>query len=91
MGLNKDDMGKVNSLDKARKTACKDAINAQVYARWVDKCPRSDTRTASCQSPRTAYWYALHVDRKPRDDTREAAYKDPEYKRKYEEWENSLK
>ncbi len=48
----------------------KDPEYAYTYARYVDKGPRDDTRSAACGDPEYAYTYARYVDKGPRDDTR---------------------
>ena len=50
---------------------------AYLYAIYVDKCPREDTRKAACGDYYLAYWYATLVDNCPRDDTREASCRNP--------------
>ena len=61
------------------------------YAKWVDKKPTDETRTAACKDSKYADWYAQDIDGKPTDETRNAAYKNKRSKKEYEEWENSLK
>ena len=46
---------------------------ARIYAEYVDKCPRDDTRESACKSSDSACNYAVQVDRCPRDDTRKSA------------------
>ena len=52
---------------------------ASLYARYIDKAPRDDTRAAACQHPKWAYLYANNVDKAPRPDTRAAACRDPQW------------
>ena len=48
---------------------------AYLYAKYVDKCSREDTREAACKNPHYAYRYARYVDNCPREDTRQGACK----------------
>jgi len=55
-----------------RALALTDPYCAYLYACYVDKGPRDDTRQAALTDSYCAYLYARDVDRAPRDDTRQA-------------------
>lgn len=55
---------------------------AMYYAKYVDECPRDDTREYLCDTPWNAYCYAVNVDKCPRDDTRAKAFEN-EYSKHY--------
>jgi len=65
--------------DDLRNLCCQDPYYALLYALWVDRYPREETRKAACEYPFYAYSYALELDECSRDDTRTAACKSPEY------------
>jgi len=83
----------ISKSDEIRTLICElgNPWSAYYYARYIDKKPTDETRTASCRGSDGAYWYARYIDKKPTDETRTAACKDSTYKDWYEEWENSLK
>jgi len=85
--------GTVPKSNKIRTLICElgDLWCAYWYAKYIDKKPTDETRTAACKTPQCAYWYARDIDKGPTDETRTSAYKDPDYKEIYIEWEKSLK
>ena len=54
-----------------------------LYADYVDKSPRSDTRNVVCKDPKYAYFYAEYVDKSPHPDTRKASCRDPGWAHNY--------
>ena len=80
--------GNVPKSDEIRTLIC-ELRNPEcvcLYADYVDKSPRSDTRQGACKDPYYAYWYAYYVDKSPRSDTRKVACKDPRYAYYYAYW-----